>query len=89
MIADMSNDMDSHRRWALEVLKEITKRDFGQEVLEADFSSLGLQSIELASLTGELSARFGVRVYPGDLEEYDTLEAMLRWCFASGSGLSI
>ena len=85
----MSSGMDDHRKWALEALKEITKRDFEMEHLEGDFSRLGLQSIELASLAGELSARFGFRIYPEDLEDYDSLEAVLRWCCAvqgNGSG---
>lgn len=81
----MSNGMDHHRKWALEALKNITKRDFEMEHLEGDFSRLGLQSIELASLAGELSARFGFRIYPEDLEEYDSLEAVLQWCLDSGS----
>lgn len=66
--------------WALEELSSLLKRTFTEADLTRPMVELHLQSIEIASLAGALSERFGKRMYPSDFESFDTFQAMLDSC---------
>jgi len=66
--------------WALEELSSVLKRTFTEADLTRPMAELHLQSIEIASLAGALSERFGKRIYPSDFESFDTFQALLDSC---------
>lgn len=66
--------------WAVEELSSVLKRTLTEADLTRPMAELHLQSIEIASLAGALSERFGKRIYPSDFEAFDNLKALLVWC---------